>query len=374
MTKVLHVIPTLDRGGAERSLVQLATAQAGGDEDISQRIVTLRAGGAFAETARRAGIPLTSLDIDGAPGLPRGVWRLTRLIAGWRPDIIQGWLYYGDLVACFAHALTPGPSPRLLWNIRCSELDFSAYGPLLRQAVRIAARLSGRPEAIVVNSKAGARAHEALGYRPEKFVLIANGVDTGKFAPDAEAGARIRADLGLGAASKIVAHIGRVDPQKDHGTLIEVARQLPDIVFVAAGRGTEELDGPENLIALGDRDDIADLMNAADIVLSTSAYGEGFPNVLAEAMACGTPVVSTDCGDAQAIVGDTGLIVPIGQPDAAARALTDMFSLPPAQRRALGADARTRMIELYALDKFRRRFFDLWQTKAHKKAVHNLRP
>ena len=162
----------------------------------------------------------------------------------------------------------------------------------------------------MANSFAGRDVHRALGFAPRAFPVIPNGIDTQRFRPDASARARMRAHLALPDDKMVVIHVARVDPMKDHASLTAVAAALPDIQFVMAGSGTENIDAPPNLMALGYRRDMPDLYAAADLSLSTSIFGEGFPNVVAEAMACGVPVVATDVGDSRRIVGDTGVIVP----------------------------------------------------------------
>ena len=100
---------------------------------------------------------------------------------------------------------------------------------------------------------------------------------------------------------------------------------LIDVVFVAIGRGVvesnEELSNPidkfglgRQFLLLGERNDIDNVMGSLDLLISTSAWGEGFPNVLGEAMAAGVPCVTTDVGESATIVGDSGVVVEVGKP------------------------------------------------------------
>jgi glycosyltransferase involved in cell wall biosynthesis len=137
---------------------------------------------------------------------------------------------------------------------------------------------------------------------------------------------------------------------KDHKSLILLAREMPDVNFLAVGAGTRALVAPDNLIRLGIRQDVAALYAAADIVLSTSIFGEGFSNVVAEAMACGLPAVATEVGDIGRIVGSTGEIVAPRDVRAMEAAIRQLLALPEAQRQALQRDCRERIAHNFSLE------------------------
>ncbi len=147
----------------------------------------------------------------------------------------------------------------------------------------------------------------------------------------------------------MLAHVARVDAMKDHGSFLAAMAALPDLSALLVGTGTEKLAATPNLFRLGRRCDVARLFAAADFVISSSRFGEGFSNVLAEGMACGLPAVATDVGDAKLIVGDTGLVVPPGSPDALAAAIRRLAAEPPAARAERGSRARARIVENFAM-------------------------
>ena len=121
--------------------------------------------------------------------------------------------------------------------------------------------------------------------------------------------------------------------------------------ILAAGAGTETLPERPGLLRLGRRADVPRLYAACDLVVSSSAFGEGFSNALAEGMAAGLPAVATDVGDARRIVGETGRTVPPRDPEALARAVRDLLALPPDDRAAVAADARRRIVTHFSLDR-----------------------
>jgi glycosyltransferase involved in cell wall biosynthesis len=151
--------------------------------------------------------------------------------------------------------------------------------------------------------------------------------------------------------------VARVDPMKDHAAFLAAATELvaggSAAAFALIGAGTERLDIPpalaDRLHALGERDDVAELLPALDLMALPSAYGEGFPNAVGEAMACGVPCVASAVGDAAAIIADTGAIVPPRDPRALAAAIAELLSRGPDGLAVLGAAARQRVVLRYSL-------------------------
>jgi glycosyltransferase involved in cell wall biosynthesis len=364
VTDVIHVISGLGVGGAETMLAQIAPRLA--EQGMSQTVVSLTGDGPIAARLEAEGVPVVRLDLRRGAGPLRDLPRLARLVGAERPKILQGWMYHGDLAATVAHALAGGRSQRrLLWGIRCSNMDLERNARIIGWE----ARLSRWPDAIVANSKAGAEAHLAHGYRPRRLEVIPNGVDTDRFRPDPAARQRVRAELGLDEEALVAIHAARVDPMKDHDTLLAAAAQVPGLVVLLAGLGTEEYlaarpDAPKGVRALGRRDDLPALLPAADIVVSSSAFGEGFSNALAEGMAAGLVPVTTEVGDAARIVGDTGAVVPPGDPAALGDALSALAATPREAVRRGGLAARSRIEAEFGIDRTVDRFAELYEELA----------
>ncbi len=349
--KVMHVITGLDVGGAEGMLHALATAS--GASELRQSVVSLVSGGRYAELLGAAGVPVHSLGMRRGVPSPGGIVALARRIAGERPDIVQGWMYHGDLAATVGLWLSGRRRrTRLAWGLRCSLLPGADYGPSLQITRKLWVWLSGCADLLIANSDAGLKAHEALGAHPRAHRVIANGIDTKRFRPDPQARAGVRHDLGIPEDSRVIAHVARVDRMKDHATLLAAMRRLPQARAILIGRGTEGLpDRPRNAIALGQRDDVPALLAAADLTVSSSAYGEGFCNALAEGMATGLPAVATDVGDARMILGDTGFVCPPRQPAALAAAIETLLGESEDRFRRRGEAARQRVVENFSLDR-----------------------
>src|SRR5262245_31910777 len=346
---VLHIIPGLGIGGAERMLTSLVTAKRG--TTIRQRVVNLMKDGAFSEQIRAAGIPLYELDLK-ATTAPTAVLRLASLIRQISPHAIQSWLYYGDLISMAALYLSGRRRQTCLyWGVRCSDITRSGYSARLRLSIAACARLSRFTDGVVANSFAGQRDHLKIGYAPPKFVVIPNGIDTSQFRPESGLRMRVRAELNIPDGSVFVIHVGRVDEMKDHATFMKVAAAMPEIRFAAIGRGTETLQVPPNVMRLGARGDMPAIYSAADYLISTSVFGEGFPNVVAEAMATGVPAIGTDVGDAREIIGDTGFVVAPASSADIVESLRRLVKEPEVRRKERAAMCRDRILINFSLDR-----------------------
>jgi glycosyltransferase involved in cell wall biosynthesis len=244
------------------------------------------------------------------------------------------------------------------------------------------ARLSPRAAAVVVNSEAGRRASEALGYRPRRWVSLPNGFDLVQFAPQPEARAPLRRALAIEDDAVLIGLIARFHPMKDHQTFLRAAARLhrdrPGVRFVLAGRRIDAsnaalaapirehgLDAVVHL--LGERDDIPHLTAALDVA-TCSSYSEGFPNAIGEAMACEVPCVATDVGDCRALLGDTGLIVPPRDPEALASAWGVAIDWSNDERQSRGTAARARLEQHFEIGAVARRYEALYDELADRPA------
>ncbi|HYR07436.1 MAG TPA: glycosyltransferase [Longimicrobium sp.] len=363
--RVCHVITGLGAGGAEWMLHSLLSATDRGRFDPV--VVSLLPGGIVADAIRELGVPVHSLRLRGVWDAPAGVVRLARLLRRLRPDVVQGWMTHANLMAGAAARLAGGVP--VAWGIHNVNIGGGTNNAFTRSTIWIGGVLSGRlPGRIVYCAQTALRAHEAVGYEPGRGVVIPNGFDVDAFRPDPAAGAAVRAELGIPADAPVVGLVARWDPLKDHETFVAAAGRLaagrlaagrPDARFVLAGRGVDagnaalarmlEAAGiADRCHLLGDRRDVARVLAALD-VSALSSRMEAFPLVVGEAMACGVPCVVTDVGDAALLVGDTGRVVPPGDPEAMAAAWRELLELPPEARARLGLRARARIVERYSL-------------------------
>jgi len=357
--KILHLISDLSIGGAEMTLYKLVSRM--DRARFANVVVSMTDRGALGKRIEALGIPVLTLWLRRGVINPLGLLRLCRLLMKERPDVLQTWLYHSDLLGLLAGKISRVTA--IAWNIRCSDIDLRHYPWLTTLVVRATARLSTFPDVVVVNSDAGRRLHQQLGFRPRTWRVIPNGFDLEIFRPNPEARLRFRRELGLPAETLLIGLIARYDPMKDHQGFLQAAsdvlKERSDVHFVLVGSGIDRSntvltatirnrDIGRNVHLLGERPDVAEIMPALDI-LALSSFGEGFSNVVGEAMASGVPCVVTDVGDAALIVGDTGKVVKPKDPQALVGAFFQMVNMDAEGRRRLGLAARQRIEEHFSL-------------------------
>jgi glycosyltransferase involved in cell wall biosynthesis len=354
--KVLHLIAGLSRGGAETMLARLVPRF-----DFGNIVVSLMDEGELGPEIRAAGVPLFALGLGPRSVSLGALAPLRRIIRAQQPDLLQTWLYRADFLALLVSMLPPRVP--IVWNLRCSDMDLVPGARVMRWLL---ARASSMPAAVIANSESGRRFHEKLGYRPKCWEMIPNGFDTDRFRPDSGARAEVRRSLGLDDRTPLIGMVARVDPMKDYGNFLAAAERVaiarPDAHFLLVGRGTETLSVPSGLTgrlnALGSRGDIPRLLAALDVLVLSSAFGEGFPNVIGEAMACGVPCVATDVGDTAAVIGATGIVVPRRDPAALSRGVIDVLS----RGKDVRARARQRIVDHYGLAAIAERYRTLYES------------
>jgi glycosyltransferase involved in cell wall biosynthesis len=353
---VLHVITGLGVGGAESMLASLVGAK---PPELEQRIVSLVGGGFHTLEVRKRGTPVVELAFDSPSRALMNVWSLVDIVRKMRPHVVQGWMYHGNLAAlCAVRLAGLQCQTTVAWGIRCS--DRVGESLQLRAVIRAGISLSRFADVIVANSQAGLDFHRSYGYRCREMLVVQNGIDTSRFRSDPATRARLRQELGIGSGEVVLAHVARVHPMKDHAMLLDIAWRLPHVTVLAVGAGTESLTNLPNLRRLGRREDVPGILAAADIIVSTSAYGEGFSNAIAEGMAAGLVPVATDVGDAREIVGGVGSIVQRRAPAKMAAALEALAALPREELARKGALARDRVETFFSLRTSLRNFTQLY--------------
>lgn len=355
---IVFLVRTLTYGGAERQLVALACGLKERGHNV--RVMVFYPGGPLEADLTAAGVPVLSASKHGRWDVPGFLLRMGRMLRAEHPQIVHGYLGGANITALLLRPMHRG---RVVWGVRASDIDLARYDWLSRLDSQIERRLSRFASLIIANSHAGRDYALAQGFPSSTTITIPNGIDTARFAPDAAGRAAVRAELGIADTELLVGRVGRIDPQKDYPTFLRaaalIAGERPNARFICVGTGPDdqmsalrtlahELGIAGRVIWAGARGDMPAVFSALDLGLSSSAYGEGTPNVVAEAMACGVPCVVTDVGDSAITVGDARRVVPSGNPAALAAAAIELIDLVAAGGHDAGA-LRARVIESLSL-------------------------
>ena len=376
MKRIVHVITGLGDGGAEAVLYRLCTA----DTANRHTVISLMDHGKYGAMLEAAGISIITLGLQHGKVTLASFWRLHCAIRDLRPDAVQTWMYHADLLGGLAARIAGVRN--VTWGIHNTTLDTKQSRRSTILIAKICALLSRRiPLKIVCCAEKSRLAHAEMGYDIERMRVIPNGYDLSIFKPDPTVGAALRSDLGLGITELVIGCVARFDPMKDHENLLKALAllrlrgQAPTCLLIGAGLDAENRQiadwitqyAPGGQVRLlGRRGDIPALMNALDLHVMSS-LSEAFPNVLAEAMACGTPCVSTDVGDAAAILGETGRIVPPCDPAALADGIAEMLTARYAPEWSLRRSAaRAHVAENFSLARMVEAYNRAWDEPATK--------
>lgn len=376
MIKVMHIITALGSGGAETMLCEIASGMDGAK--FQNEVVSLTGILDLAERMQALDVRVRTLRMKVGMPNPFLVVRLARWIRESKPDVVQTWMYHANLVGALAARLAGGIP--VVWGIHHSTLDPRVAKRRTVWINRACAVLSRRfPARIVCCSEASLRIHKELAYDAEKLEVIPNGFDLQKVKPDPAARVSVRQELGLPVDTFLIGMAARFHPQKDHRNFVRAAallhRQIPNVHFLLCGlrvtwqnsklvKWIDEEGIRDSCHLLGIRQDMARLFAAMDIAATASVSGEAFPVVIGEAMACETPCVVTDVGDSALIVGDTGEVVAPGNPSALAQAWLKLIDAGPDERQRLGAAARRRVAQNFALPQIVKRYQAVYEQLA----------
>jgi glycosyltransferase involved in cell wall biosynthesis len=358
--RVLHLIPSLEVGGAEKLLLDLVmTSRA-----CEHLVVAMVAGGALEPHFRDAGIQVENLRMNRARPHPRAVPRLRAIVRRECPEIVQGWMYHANLLA-WAATVGMRARPKLVWGLHTADMDVAHMGRITRGTIALGRYLSSAPAAVIANSGVTRDYHASSGYHPREWAIIPNGIDVDRFTPDASAHASVHEELGLPEETKLVGFFARWHPMKRHRLFFRAAEMVAPkngrVHFVLAGPGVtsknpelrDVLEGARGLRGrvslLGLRHDMPRL-NAALWAAVVASESESFCLTAAEAMASGAPCVVPDLPVLRDLVGVTGFFFPGGEVGSMADAMSQALDLHESDWRGLGWRARERIVERFSLE------------------------
>ena len=357
---IAFLIPSLGIGGAERQLLALSGAL-----DPQRWNVVV---------AHRPAVP-GAWDVPAATAIERGPRH--RFVPGLRTflrehsvDLLHAYLLPAQVDAVLARM--GGWSGRLVVAVRDALPLWTCRSLMQLAASTFVFGGSRWVDRYVFNSQRGSAAKAAL-VPAHKRVVIPNGIDAVRFRPDRDASIALRRLIGAPAEAILIGCVANLTDYKDYPTLIEAVRRLPAsrgdlrVVIVGDDRAAEAdriqsraaaLEGKVHF--LGPQARVETIIPGFDIYCSSSAT-EGFPNAVAEAMACGVPCVATDAGDSAFLVGDTGLTVPVSDPPELSDALAAALQWSVPERSQRGQAARARIVDRFSIERMVAAHEDLYR-------------
>lgn len=371
--KIVHIITGLNNGGAEAVLYRLVT----NDKKYKHIVVSLMDLGKYGPMLQDKNIEVICLNMPKGKITFYGLMTLYKTLKKIKPDIVQTWMYHADLLGGIVAKIAG--VKKIFWNIRHTNLVVGQSSKATILVAKICAKLSSFvPQKIVCCANKSVEVHSKMGYNKAKMVVIGNGYELDKFYPNDKAKIKIHKELNL-KTDFIFGMVGRFDAQKNHKNLLEalslIKKKNIDFKCLLVGTNMDsgnellnewikEYEIEENLVLLGQRSDIPDIMNYLDLHILSSSFGEAFPNVLCEAMACGIPCVSTDVGDASIIVGKTGWIVHPKNSEELANAINISINEKNEKLeiwKARKIECRKHIEENFSIEKMLERYHDVWE-------------
>ena len=344
-------------------------------------VIGLGPEGPVAARLRQIGVRVSCLAISRRNLFP-SLFHFQKLGTLADPHIIAGWMYHGNLAASLLSTVLPSRPP-VLWGIRQTLYDLSREKRGTAATIRLGAVLSRRaPKKIIYNSTVAATQHAQIGYDTTRGLVIPNGFDLDRFAPSEDLYRKLRKDLGLRDGTLVIGMVARFHAMKRHDVFLSaipsIIRDYPQTHFLMAGAGITpdnetlmrivNMHGvAQSVSLLGERSDVEQILPGLDILCMPSGWGEGFPNVIGEAMSCEVPCVVTDVGDAAKVLGPAGIVVAPGSAEELARGAKTLLSRGAGARRILGELGRERASEQFDLNSVARRFENVFQTYASQR-------
>jgi glycosyltransferase involved in cell wall biosynthesis len=378
MINTFHIIVSLHPiGGAELMLKRLLL-ECSHDDNYKQTVLTLKGPGVIDDDLRAKGVDVINLNmVRSFKSSLGGMYKLIRLMRIKKPDAVFTWMYHADLIGGVAYLVG---IKNIIWGIRNTQIPQRGLS-VTWFVIKLCSILSFViPRVIVCCAYAAKSAHAKLGYCSKKMMVIPNGYDLTAFNPSQNLKNNVKKKLGIKEDSKVIGIVGRFDVLKDFNNFIQaasrVAQKFDNVYFLMAGKGIDQQNSQlmswinvakiEDRVLLFGQVDPHDIFAAMDFYC-LSSKAEGFPNVVAEAMAMETPCIVTDVGDARIIVNDLGKVVLPNNPYQLSKAIIEMLEMPESLVIKMGSEARQFISDNYNIRKVAQQYLKLSHYGSNKR-------
>lgn len=360
-------------GGANIALYKLLKFK---QDKVQHSVIVLMPEAKLEQYIRKIGINVYNINMTKGK-LPKyyQVKLLLKILKKINPDIIQGWMYHGNIAATFGRWFLRNKDIKVFWNIRHSLYEIRKEKKLTRVLIWLHTKFQSNVDCVINNSYISKNQHNKLKIFGNKNIVIPNGFDCEKFYPDDKLRQKFRDDNGIDDNDIVFANIVRYHEMKGHDIFLkaahEVVKTIPHVHIFLYGRNVDlnntKLAALINMLKIGERvklfgetDRVDLILKGIDSLVLASKWGEGFPNIIGEAMATGVPCICTNVGDAKIILGDTGYVVKPGYVDELANAMMRMVKIGNDKRKAFGVSTRRRACSKYNINKVNQRYIGLY--------------
>ena len=373
---VLHIITSMNTGGAEMMLIKLTKYQ----KEINHSVIVLMQKGTLSDelTKTNANVFYVNIKQGKIPSLYH-LYKIIKYTRKVSPHIIQGWMYHGNLAAIFSKYFSFSSSI-LFWNIRQTFFDFSKEKLLTKVLIKLSIFFSKKPHKIIYNSEISSLQHEKIGYPRCSKIIIHNGFEIKtNFSKKIPYSKKINLKkVFLETGAKRILHVSRNHPMKDHRSLLlafkNILKYHPNTYLILVGLGLDKdnlflnemannLEISDRLIFLGESREIDYLLSLADLFVLSSAWGESFPNVIGEAMSHGVPCVATNIGEIENLIDDTGIVVEPVNIQQLTEAIIKILGNENL-RKSLGKKAKKRIQFFFSMEQISEKYLSIYKSFA----------
>lgn len=358
MTKKLAIVlRSLETGGAEKQALELAKNI--NKKDFTIKIISFYSNGSLIQEANNSGIEVVLLNKSGRYDIFGFLFKLKKELDDYKPDLVHTFLDSPNIILGIFKLF--GFQFSLIWGIRSSQMELSEYNFFRKISSKLEIFFSKVPTKIICNSFAGKKYIISKGFPEKKCLVVHNGIDSKKFMNISSNKEELRKKFNLPREKFLIGLIARADPKKDHLNFIAAANIAVKInknfsfVIVTNMKksilnAVKSFNLHDNFFILPQQNNISEIYHTLDINTLSSAFGEGFPNVVAESMVSGCPTVSTDTGDSKFVLGNSDLIVPPKNPQALANVWLKIYNLNYVNKCQIIEESQNRIVSKFSTE------------------------
>lgn|GEM_PF-1370045 len=372
--RILHIISGTGMGGAERTLFNLLNSNLADKHEMF--VISLTPEEEFGRRINNLKIQIHFLNLKRGRIDVFSIYNLIKIVKKIKPNIIQGWMHFGNLVALLVYLTLFDRSIKLIWNIRQSFYGIEIEKKLNKMVIYLCAFFSKIPNKIIYNSSLSSIQHTDFGFSDKNKIIILNGFDTNYWKPNPYKKDLLKKSMNFSEDNFIVGYVGRDDKFKDINTLInaiEIVSLLNlNIKFVLMGNKLDNENikfikilhkWSSSIRLLGGGFDSYEIMPVFDLLV-LSSKSEAFPNVVGEGMSMSIPCISTSVGEISQLINDCGWLIPVGDSNILSDKIVEAYNLFLNNKKywnELRFKSRNRIIKYFNIDLMLYRYNNLWE-------------